>query len=68
MKAGTKYRLSIADKSTIHNFHLMGPGVNKKTAVGRKATITWKLKFKKGTYRFQCDPHKSLMKGSFKAA
>ncbi len=68
VKAGITYRVSVADRSTSHDFHLTGPGVNKKTAVGRKATITWKLKFKKGTYRFQCDPHKSVMKGSFKAS
>jgi hypothetical protein len=68
VKAGKTYRISVADRSGIHNFHLSGPGVNKKTAVGRKATTTWKLKFKKGTYRFVCDPHKAAMKGSFKAA
>ena len=33
LKAGT-YVFKIADKSTIHNFHLTGPGVNKKTTVG----------------------------------
>ena len=66
--AGTKYTVAISDKSTSHDFHLTGPGVNKKTSVGTKGGATWKLKFKKGTYRFQCDPHKSQMKGSFKAA
>jgi plastocyanin len=66
--AGTSYRVSVADKSALHDFHLTGPGVNKKTAVGQKATVTWKLKFRKGTYRFVCDPHKSVMKGSFKAS
>jgi plastocyanin len=65
--AGTRYTIAVADKSAACNFHLVGPGVNKKTPVGKKATATWKLTFKKGTYRFLCDPHKS-MKGSFKAA
>ena len=31
-KAG-KIKLVIADKSSIHNFHLTGPGVNVKTSV-----------------------------------
>ena len=36
LKAGT-YVFKIADKSTIHNFHLKGPGIDKKTSVGAKA-------------------------------
>ena len=36
LKAG-KYVIKIADKSNIHNFHLTGPGVNKKTGVGSRA-------------------------------
>jgi plastocyanin len=65
LKAGT-YVFKISDKSNIHNFHLTGPGVNKKTAVGFKGTMTWKVKLSKGVYKFVCDPHKSFMKGSFK--
>ena len=64
LTAGT-YVFKIADKSNIHNFHLMGPGVNKSTTVPAKGTFTWKLKLKKGTYKFVCDPHASFMKGSF---
>ncbi len=64
LKAGT-YVFKIADKSTIHNFHLTGPGVNKKTTVGGQGTSTWKLTLKKGVYKFVCDPHASFMKGSF---
>jgi plastocyanin len=64
LKAGT-YIFKIADKSGIHNFHLKGPGVDKKTSVGAKTNVTWKLKLKAGKYTFVCDPHKSFMKGSF---
>ena len=64
LKAGT-YIFKISDKSSQHNFHLTGPGVNKKTSVGGKGTSTWKLKLKKGTYKYVCDPHKTFMKGSF---
>jgi plastocyanin len=64
LPAGT-YVFKIADKSTIHNFHLTGPGVNKSTSVGGQGTSTWKLTLKKGTYKFVCDPHKAFMKGSF---
>jgi plastocyanin len=65
LKAGT-YSIKIQDKSSIHNFHLTGPGVNKKTSVGAVTTVTWKVTLKKGTYKFVCDPHASFMKGSFK--
>ncbi|HEY2327147.1 MAG TPA: plastocyanin/azurin family copper-binding protein [Gaiellaceae bacterium] len=64
LKAGT-YLFKISDKSTIHNFHLFGPGVNKLTTVGGKGTFTWRLKLKAGKYTYQCDPHKSFMKGTF---
>jgi plastocyanin len=64
LKAGT-YVFKIADKSTIHDFHLTGPGVNKKTSVAAQGTTTWKLTLKKGTYKYVCDPHASFMKGSF---
>jgi plastocyanin len=64
LPAGT-YVFKIADKSTIHNFHLTGPGVNKTTSVGAQGTSTWKLTLKKGTYKYVCDPHKAFMKGSF---
>ena len=64
LKAGT-YTIKVADKSSIHNFHLTGSGVNKKTSVAAKVNTTWKVVLKKGTYKFVCDPHKSFMKGSF---
>jgi plastocyanin len=64
LKAGT-YVFKISDKSNIHNFHLTGPGVNKKTSVGGTGTSTWKLTLKKGTYKYVRDPHATIMKGSF---
>ena len=65
IKAGT-YKIKVEDKASIHNFHLMGPGLNKKTGVGAKGTFTWTVTLKKGTYKYICDPHASIMKGSFK--
>jgi copper binding plastocyanin/azurin family protein len=67
LKAGT-YNFKIADKSSIHNFHLKGPGIDKKTSVGANTNVTWKLKLKAGKYTYVCDPHKSFMKGSFTVA
>ena len=64
LKAGA-YTFAIKDKSDFHNFHLTGPGVNKKTTVAAVGNKTWTLTLKKGTYKYVCDPHKTQMKGSF---
>lgn len=61
-----KYTITVQDKSNIHNFHLTGPGINKKTTVGAVGTFTWKVTLKKGSYKYVCDPHASFMKGAFK--
>lgn len=68
LKAG-KYTIVVKDVARTHNFHLTGPGkLNKKTPVSGKGTFTWHVTLKKGTYRYVCDPHKSIMKGSFTVA
>jgi plastocyanin len=65
VKAG-KYTIKVEDKSTIHNFHLIGPGLNKKTSVSFKGETSWKITLKPGRYTYQCDPHASQgMKGHF---
>ena len=65
VKAGT-YTIVINDKSNIHNFHLTGPGVNKVTSVPWVGKKTWTVTLKKGTYKFVCDPHAAIMKGTLK--
>jgi plastocyanin len=65
LKAGT-YTIVVHDRSASHDFHLIGPGVNKKTAVARTGTTTWTVRLRKGTYRYVCDPHAAAMKGSFR--
>jgi plastocyanin len=66
IKAGT-YRIKVEDKASIHNFHLKGPGLNKKTGIGFKGDTTWTIKLKPGRYTYKCDPHAAMgMKGSFR--
>ena len=65
VKAGT-YRIKIEDKASIHNFHLMGPGVNKKTSVSGRTETVWTVRLRRGTYKFRCDPHPTTMRGSFR--
>jgi plastocyanin len=56
LKAGT-YKINVSDKSSMHNFHLFGPGVDQKTDVGATGTTNWTVTFKKGSYTYQCDVH-----------
>jgi plastocyanin len=66
VKAGT-HKIRVSDKSSIHNFRIKGPGVNRRiTTVGFTGTKTVTLKLRKGTYRYVCDPHASSMRGSFR--
>ena len=61
------YTIKVEDKSNIHNFHLLGRGVNKKTGVAFKGDKTWTIKLRKGRYTYQCDVHASMgMKGHFR--
>lgn len=56
LKPGT-YKITVHDKGTIHNFHLFGPGVDKKTSVPGTGNSAWTVKFKKGSYTYRCDIH-----------
>lgn len=64
--AGT-YTLEVEDKSDMHNFHLIGPGLDEEVTdvpfVGENSvTVT----LDPGTYTYQCDPHAAQgMKGTF---
>ena len=67
LKAGVQYKFDVTDRSSSHDFHLIGPGVNKViTGVGFTGTKSVTVKLKRGTYRYVCDPHSSSMKGSFR--
>jgi plastocyanin len=61
------YKLKITDGSDIHNFQIEGPGLDKRvTTVSYKGTKTVRLHFRKGKYKFYCQPHESSMFGFFK--
>jgi plastocyanin len=63
-KAG-KTTITIRDLTAKDNFHLIGPGVNKKTGVAFKGTVKWTVTLKAGTYTYRSDAHKGL-KGTLK--
>jgi len=66
LTAGT-YRLTVSDRSATGNFHLTGPGVNRKTAIAQKTTATWQLTLKAGTYTYRSDANPRV-KGTFTVA
>jgi plastocyanin len=59
------YVIVVRDRSKRHNFHLTGPGVNRKTAVGRTGTVTWRVTLGAGTFRYVSDPQAKRVRGTF---
>jgi plastocyanin len=59
------YVIVVRDRSKRHNFHLTGPGVNRKTAVARTGTVTWRLTLRAGTFRYVSDPQAKRLRGTF---
>ena len=59
-------RIAVNDRSSMHDFRLKGPGLNKVfssvSAVGKK-TVTVRLRA--GKYVFTCQPHAAAMRGAF---
>lgn len=66
LEPGT-YEIRVSDLSSIHNFHLTGPGVEETTTVPEVVDTTWTVTFEQGEYTFTCDPHPP-MEGSFTVA
>jgi hypothetical protein len=63
------YRVVVRDRSRVHNFHLLGIGLNRRTTPAFLGTVTWTVRFVAGrTYRFRCDTHPIRLRGSFRAS
>jgi hypothetical protein len=63
LKAGL-YTIVVRDRSKVHNVHLTGAGINRKTAKAGTGTVTWKVRLRKGTLRFYSDASPKKLKGS----
>jgi hypothetical protein len=60
LKAGS-YKITVKDSSKTDNFHLLGPGVNKKTGIKFRGTVSWTVKFRSAAkYTVRSDAHKTL--------
>ena len=60
-----EHRFAVSDQSSFHNFHLLGPGVSKKTGIDFVGSRTWKVTLSVGRYTFRCDAHPKTIRGSF---
>ena len=56
--------IAVNDRSKTDNFHLTGPGVNRKTALKGRGKATWTVTLRPGTYTYKSDKTKKL-RGSF---
>ena len=59
--AAGSYRIAVKDMTRADNFHLLGGGLNKKTGIPFRGSVTWKATFKVGKrYTIRSDAHLKL--------
>jgi hypothetical protein len=61
-----RYYIVVRDRSVLRNFHLRGPGVDRKSPVKAVHAYAWHLRLKKGIYQYYSDPQRSTLHGSFR--
>jgi hypothetical protein len=59
-----RYAITVRDRSKLHNFHLVGKGVNRKTVLARTGTTTWTVRLSAGLLRWWSDRAPKALKGS----
>ncbi len=64
LSPGTK-RITVRDRASNHNFHLTGPGVDRRTGVSFVGRRRWTVTLSPGTYTYLCDVHPSKMRRTF---
>jgi Copper binding proteins, plastocyanin/azurin family len=57
-----RYTITVADKSSMHDFRLTGPGITRKliTGLAFKGTKTVTVTLRKGRYEYYCTPHRGV--------
>lgn len=58
------YAFVVSDKTAFDNFHLSGPGVNRRSGVASKGKSSWTLRLRAGVYGYRSDAH-AKVRGSF---
>jgi hypothetical protein len=55
-----RYSITVRDQSAKDNVHVVGPGLNRKTGVAFRGTVTWTVALRRGDYRVRSDAHTRL--------
>jgi hypothetical protein len=58
------YDIVVRDRSRVHNAHLVGPGLNRRTGLTAVVTVTWRVRPKAGILRFYSDRAPKTVRGS----
>jgi hypothetical protein len=58
LEAG-RYTVTVRDGSATRDFHLVGPGVNRRTGLGFRGTRRWTIDLRRGTYSYRSDQPRS---------
>lgn len=61
-----RYKLVVRDKSTIHNFHISGTGIDEETSVPETGKQVFRVNLVPGRYKIVCDPHSDSMRTRLK--
>jgi hypothetical protein len=54
------YKITVSDSTTAQNFHLIGPGVNRKTGIAARVKRSWTLALEPGKYVYRSDKNRQL--------
>ena len=60
------YTFLVRDRSNLDNFHLFGPGVDRKTSKAFVGKQAWTVRLTRGVYTFRSDSHPRALRKSFK--
>jgi hypothetical protein len=63
LKAGT-YSILVRDRSRVHNVHLAGAGIDRRSARAGTGSVTWRVRLRSGTLRFFSDAAPTRVRGS----
>ena len=59
-----RYTILVRDRSARENFHLVGPGINRRTTIRFVGSRSWTVRLAAGTYRYRSDAHPARLRGT----
>ena len=62
------YAIVVRDRSRVHNVHLAGAGIDRRSIRAGTGTFTWRVRLRSGTLRFFSDAAPARVRGSVRIA